>query len=151
MLAEQRSPQSFDITWECSKIMYECCQTLCYGFASLCTAPCMAGFWGCEFAYLAFSHIWIYGPFVKNVKYCAVDTIQRCLKAVINCCVVPWTTACGRVFYLIHVARKPKDPEPRQPLLANDQASVPGQGIYAKPSADQLSKSIQRQLRLFLR
>jgi hypothetical protein len=51
----------------------------------------------CEFAYIAFYHIWIISPLMKvfeiNCGLC-----QRIYANIVNCCIVPCCEACGSVY-----------------------------------------------------
>ncbi|OWF38716.1 caveolin-2-like [Mizuhopecten yessoensis] len=145
VLAEQNSPKSLDIIWDCSEIWYSCWSACCYGLLTLFTGPCIASVWACQFAYVAFAHVWCLSPILINVRLCMFDCLQRGVRSVINCCIVPWTTACGSFFHLCPVKRKPLIPAPEVKKPPSPEIMI------VIPKGKDVSKSIKRQLGLFMR
>ncbi|XP_069141788.1 caveolin-1-like [Argopecten irradians] len=102
VLGEPDGTHSIDCVWKLSYTCFECWKGLCYKLLTLFCGICIAAEWGCEFAYIAFYHIWFITP---CMKVCEINCglCQKLYATVINCCIVPCTEALGGLF--IHFKR----------------------------------------------
>merc|ERR1712154_30274 len=97
VLAEPETNHSPACVWSNSYKCFNCCKKLCYTLMTLCCGICIAAEWGCEFAYIAFTHIWFVTPCFKCLEpncgclqklwgmciHCALDPM---FEAVSLCC-----------------------------------------------------------------
>lgn len=98
VIAEPDGTHSLDCVWKLSNTCFECWKNLCYKFLTLCCGCCVAGEWGCEFAYIAFCHVWLVTPFLKILEInCGV--CRRFYSLLVGCCLTPCFEACGGVFH----------------------------------------------------
>merc|ERR1712241_545603 len=65
VLAEPEGIHSMNCVWSNSYKCFNCCKSLCYTIMTLCCGICIAAEWGCEFAEIAFCHIWYVTPCFK--------------------------------------------------------------------------------------
>ncbi|KAJ8301719.1 hypothetical protein KUTeg_020706 [Tegillarca granosa] len=88
VLAEPDAIHSIDCVWKFSHKCFECWKSLCYKIMTTLFGICIAAEWGCEFAYIAFYHIWYITPILKVLEInCAV--CQKLYGYCINCCIAP--------------------------------------------------------------
>ena len=59
---------------------------------------CIAAEWGCEFAYIAFTHIWYITPMIKVLEI-NCGCCQKLYGTCVHCCMDPICEACGMLFY----------------------------------------------------
>merc|ERR1739842_94095 len=62
ILAEPEGAHSMDCVWSNSYKCFNFYKKCCYMSMTLCCGICIAAEWGCEFAYVAFVHIWYITP-----------------------------------------------------------------------------------------
>lgn len=88
---------SIDCVWRYSYCCFECWKRLLYFFLTILYGIWLSIWWGCEFAYIAFFHIWIISPCMKIMKInCGL--CQRIHASCINCCIAPCCASCGAIF-----------------------------------------------------
>ncbi|XP_063425020.1 caveolin-3-like [Mytilus trossulus] len=97
VIAEPDGIHSIDCVWKLSSKCFELWKKLCYIIMTTCCGMCIAAEWGCEFAYIAFYHIWFITPCMKVLEInCGV--CQKIYALCINCCMYPLCEACGAIF-----------------------------------------------------
>ncbi|KAL4226703.1 Caveolin-1 [Mactra antiquata] len=97
VLGEPDSIHSIDCVWKVSFTCFNCWLNICYKINTLCYGICIAAEWGCEFATVAFYHIWFITPSLRMFEInCAV--FKKLYATICGCCVEPCCEACGRVF-----------------------------------------------------
>merc|ERR1712179_588757 len=97
VLAEPDGTHSIDCVWKFSHKCFECWKSLLYKILTLCFGICIAAEWGCEFAYIAFYHIWYITPLLKMLEI-ECKTWQRLYGYCVTCCVTPCCEAFGTLF-----------------------------------------------------
>ena len=75
----------------------------------LCALPA-ACFWGCNFAILAFEHIWCITPFIKYFKI-SYYPIMRLYSFAIQCICVPFFEAFALVFSKVGLYKSDEPPK----------------------------------------
>lgn len=81
VIGEPDGTHSFDCVWTFSRSCFESWKIFCYNLMTMCCGCCMAAQWGCEFAFIAFWHIWYITPMFKILEInCGV-----CLRLYIQC------------------------------------------------------------------
>lgn len=93
-MAEPDGVHSLDCVWKISNKCFELWKNVCYVIMTTCCGICIAMEWGCEFAAIAFYHIWFLTPCVKVLEINCVIT-QKVLTACMNGCCVPLCEACA--------------------------------------------------------
>ncbi|VDI47811.1 caveolin 1 [Mytilus galloprovincialis] len=97
VFGEPDGVHSIDCVWKISAKCFDCWKLLCYNIMTIVYGIFIAAEWGCEFAIIAFYHIWIISPCMKifeiNCGLC-----QRIYASCVNCCVVPCCEAMGSLF-----------------------------------------------------
>ena len=97
VLAEPEGVHSIDCVWKLSYVCFNFWLNLCYKLATLFYGICIAAEWGCEFAYVAFYHVWYITPMVRMFEInCSV--LRRLYATILGCCVEPCCESCGRIF-----------------------------------------------------
>jgi hypothetical protein len=97
IIAEPAGIHSLDCVWKCSWKCFELWKKLCYYIMTTLCGICISMEWGCEFAYIAFYHIWCVTPCMKVLEInCGV--CQKIYAMCVNCCLVPLCEACGALF-----------------------------------------------------
>lgn len=99
------------MVWDFSRYCFDCWKDCCYGLITLVCGCWIAGAWGITMAYIAFPNIWCKTPFMLTIKLFTFHLFQRCFKAVIDCCIVPWTSSCSKFFRVFQVEIVKKEPE----------------------------------------
>lgn len=98
VIGEPDGTHSLDCVWKLSRACFEFWKGCCYKINTLCCGCCIAMHWGCEFAYIAFAHIWYITPMFKVLEInCSV--CQRLYSMCINCCMTPVCEAFGGIFH----------------------------------------------------
>jgi len=97
VLAEPEGAHSIDCVWKLSYTCFTCWLGLCYKLATLFYGICIAAEWGCEFAQVAFYHVWYITPCLKLCQIeCAVWT--KIMRTFTSCCCEPCCEACATLF-----------------------------------------------------
>ncbi|XP_052679624.1 caveolin-1-like [Crassostrea angulata] len=98
VIGEPDGTHSFDCVWTFSRSCFESWKIFCYNLMTMCCGCCMAAQWGCEFAFIAFWHIWYITPMFKVLEInCGV--CLRLYSMCINCCMTPVCEAVGGIFH----------------------------------------------------
>lgn len=98
VIGEPDGTHSFDCVWTFSRSCFESWKIFCYNLMTMCCGCCMAAQWGCEFAFIAFWHIWYITPMFKILEInCGV--CLRLYSMCINCCMTPVCEAVGGIFH----------------------------------------------------
>merc|ERR1711971_118002 len=92
LLAEPEGAHSMDCVWKFSYKCFNCWKDLCYMLMTLCCGICMAAEWGCEFAHIAFCHIWMVTPCFKVLEL-NCGCCQKLYGMCVHCCLDPWMEA----------------------------------------------------------
>ncbi|KAK7496223.1 hypothetical protein BaRGS_00012633 [Batillaria attramentaria] len=104
IIAEPDGAHSPDCVWKLAHTCFSCSRNVCYSIAAIfCGCP-LAICWGCEFAGLAFNHVWLYTPcyraFVMDCGMC-----QKFFGTCLQCCFGPICETCGLFFSNIVVKK----------------------------------------------
>ena len=102
ILAEPEGAHSHDCVWGCAYKCFNCAFGCCYKLLTIFLAIPAAFLWGCEFAVLAFSHVWCYTPRFKIFTLQCIF-IRKVYTVCLEGCCVPCFEACGAVFSKIVV------------------------------------------------
>ncbi|XP_076469379.1 caveolin-1-like [Babylonia areolata] len=97
VLAEPEGVRSMDCVWTNSYKCFNCCKDICYMISTLFCGICIAMEWGCEFADIAFVHIWYVTPCFKVMEL-NCGCIQKLYGMCVHCCMDPCCEACGILF-----------------------------------------------------
>lgn len=97
VLGEPVAAHSIGCIWDFSAIAFQCCRDFNYCLMSTFFGVCIAATWGCQFAFLAFEHVWFFSPIVQAVTM-TWHVFTRCGRVWCRCCVYPWTRACSYCF-----------------------------------------------------
>jgi len=102
VLGEPEGVKSIDCVWRCSYSCFMGALNCCYKFLTcLCGVP-LALCWGCEFACLAFSHIWYYTPMLRKLSIHFIN-VRKFMSLVLGVCLGPCCETCGLLFSKIVV------------------------------------------------
>ncbi|KAL4226704.1 Caveolin-1 [Mactra antiquata] len=97
VFGEPEGARSIDCVWKLSYTCFNCWLGLCYKLATLFYGICIAAEWGCEFAMIAFYHIWYITPMLRVCEInCAV--FKKLMETCMGCCLTPCCEACGGFF-----------------------------------------------------
>jgi len=102
VLGEPDGVRSIDCVWRYSDKCFNFALSCCYKYITVFCGLPMAFFWGCEFACLAFYHVWYYTPFVKG---CTIQLLaaRNLLRLCFETCIGTYCEACGMLFSRIVV------------------------------------------------
>ncbi|XP_045166734.1 caveolin-3-like [Mercenaria mercenaria] len=98
VLAEPEGVQSIDCVWKLSYSCFECWKNLCYKLTTLLCGCCIAASWGCEFASVAFLHVWQFTPTLKVLQI-NCTYYRKWWSLILSCCVDPCCISCGQIFH----------------------------------------------------
>ncbi|XP_022334655.1 caveolin-1-like [Crassostrea virginica] len=98
VIGEPDGTHSIECVWRISYLCFNCWKNLCYKLMTLFFGCCIAAEWGCEFAIIAFYHVWFISP---CMKVCEINCglCQRVYTNCANCCIVPCAEAMGGIFH----------------------------------------------------
>lgn len=97
ILAEADGTHSIDCVWSVSYKCYRCSKNCCYNMCTLIMGIFIAFFWGMQFAYVTFVHIWCCTPMMRMfVLQC--NFLQKCCGTIVNCFLAPTCEAMGLFF-----------------------------------------------------
>ncbi|XP_062603936.1 caveolin-3-like [Saccostrea cucullata] len=132
VFGEPYGTRSADCTWEFSRTFYDCFIGFIYKLITFFTAPCIASWWGCEFAIIAFQHVWCITPCFKCVEI-VFSLFTRIFRSCMRCCIYPPCRAFGHIFILF---RKEgiNDEEDDNPFYHLQKAPVRKTRIIQTPS-----------------
>ncbi|VDI47812.1 caveolin 3 [Mytilus galloprovincialis] len=97
ILGEPDSVHSLNCVWKFSYICFNFWQRLCYIILTTCCGICIAAQWGCEFGYIAFSHVWCITPMFKVMEI-NCGCLQRIYGVCVHCCFDPLCESFGLLF-----------------------------------------------------
>ncbi|KAL4226705.1 Caveolin-1 [Mactra antiquata] len=97
VFGEPEGARSIDCVWKLSYTCFTCWLGLCYKIATLLYGICIAAEWGCEFASIAFYHIWYVTPMLRVCEI-NCEVFKKLTKTCCNCCMEPCCEACGALF-----------------------------------------------------
>ncbi|KAK7496150.1 hypothetical protein BaRGS_00012560 [Batillaria attramentaria] len=102
VIAEPDSSHSLDCVWTCSHSVFECSKGCWYKFLTLCFSLPISFFWGIEFAYITFDHVWQFTPALRVFSiHCG--SAQKFFTVCLQCCLGPICETCGLFFSQITV------------------------------------------------
>ncbi|XP_060078224.1 caveolin-1-like [Ylistrum balloti] len=105
VLGEPVGINSIDCVWKNSYWCFNCGKNCCYKFMTCLCGICIALYWGCEFAIIAFDQIWCITPSLRVFSiYCGCA--QKFFGTVVNCFLAPVCETFGLMFSKIHVTNK---------------------------------------------
>ncbi|XP_045164731.2 caveolin-3-like isoform X1 [Mercenaria mercenaria] len=104
VLGEPEGARSMDCVWKLSFRCFNIWRDCCYKLATLFCGICIAMSWGCQFAGIAFNHVWCITP---SLTKCQIDCIvfRKCYFMCIDCCVGPVCEACGLMLSRIKITK----------------------------------------------
>jgi len=98
VFGEPEGVHSIDFVWKMSYTCFNLWLNLCYKLATLFYGCCIAAEWGCEFAEIAFIHIWYITPLMRVLDIeCAIW--KKLMRQCTTCCCEPCCEAFGGIFY----------------------------------------------------
>lgn len=98
VLAEPDGAHSIDCVWSMANCCFNCWKGFCYKMATLLCGACIAAGLGCEFACIAFSHVWCYTPSLRKLAInCGYQ--KKMWSLYVSCCLEPCCTSCGQIFH----------------------------------------------------
>ncbi|XP_052250471.1 LOW QUALITY PROTEIN: caveolin-1-like [Dreissena polymorpha] len=104
VLGEPDGAHSIDCVWKLAFTCFECGKGLCYKLLTILCGICIALAWGCNFALVAFDHVWCYTPCIRDFSIC-VGCFQKVYGTIIMCAAGPVCEACGMMFSKIKVQK----------------------------------------------
>ncbi|XP_060078221.1 caveolin-1-like [Ylistrum balloti] len=88
VLGEPDYIRSIDCVWKNSYWCFNCGKNCCYKFMTCLCGICIALYWGCEFAIIAFDQIWCITPSLRVFSiYCGCA--QKFFGTIIQCFLAP--------------------------------------------------------------
>ena len=105
IIAEPEGIHSSDCVWTLAFKCFTCSKNLCYVILTILCAIPLAFCWGCEFACVAFCHIWSLSPALKIIEINCVHC-RKLFTALLECLLGPICETCGLVFSKIEVTNK---------------------------------------------
>ncbi|KAJ8301618.1 hypothetical protein KUTeg_020605 [Tegillarca granosa] len=102
VLAEPNGTHSYDGCWETSEFCYNFGLQCCYLTMTSVCGIFIALYWGCEFAIVAFQHVWCGTPILRTINI-YTGCLQKCLGTCIACVLAPIMDSCGYLFSSISV------------------------------------------------
>ncbi|KAL4226701.1 hypothetical protein ACF0H5_014681 [Mactra antiquata] len=97
VLAEPDGVRSIDCVWRLAYASFECWKGCCYKMTTLFCGVCIASCWGCEFAYIAFNHVWSFTPGLKALEI-NCSYFKRYWRLMLGCCMDPCCESCSIIF-----------------------------------------------------
>ncbi|XP_060595592.1 caveolin-1-like [Ruditapes philippinarum] len=97
ILAEPDGVRSIDCVWKLSFSCFNFWLGVCYKLSTLCCGICLAAEWACEFAEVAFYHIWFITPSLRLMEI-NCEVFKKCHQTICACCLEPCCLACGKIF-----------------------------------------------------
>ncbi|XP_033127635.1 caveolin-1-like isoform X2 [Anneissia japonica] len=102
VLAEPDGVHSPECVWKLANKCFTCSRDIAYTLFALCYGVPYAFFWGCEFAYLSFAHIWIITPAI-SMYMVWLKSIKIIYGACVRTCCDPCFESCGRILSDVRV------------------------------------------------
>ncbi|XP_060595556.1 caveolin-1-like [Ruditapes philippinarum] len=104
VLAEPEGIRSIPCIWTLSYKCFEFGKSICYKILTTFCGLCIALGLGCDFAMVAFDHVWIWTPCMRDFTIC-VGCYQKIFTTLVNCCCTPICEACGGFFSKIRIQK----------------------------------------------
>ena len=104
VLGEPDAAHSIDCIWRNSYRCFECGKNICYKLMTLLCGLCIALYWGCDFAIVAFDHVWCWTPCIREFSIC-VGCFQKVYATIIQCCCAPVCETCGLCLSKIRISK----------------------------------------------
>merc|ERR1712071_197964 len=118
IIGEPDAIRSNECIWHCSHRCYRSTKNCCYQFLTVLFAPFFAFCMGCQFACLAFQHIWCFVPGLRCLKMNCV-VLRDCFNIILQSCCAPWMEACGQCLSRVKIRyQKLSDDPDEDPLLS---------------------------------
>ncbi|KAJ8302361.1 hypothetical protein KUTeg_021348 [Tegillarca granosa] len=102
VLGEPANAHSIDCVWKNSYKCFNCGKNCCYKFLTTLCGIFIALYWGCEFAAIAFHHIWCFTPMLRLMSI-LMGCCQKFYNSIVSCCLAPLCETCGLFFSQIKV------------------------------------------------
>ena len=102
ILAEPEGAHSHECLWGCAYKCFTMTFKFCYLILTFVCGLPAAFCWGCEFACLAFQHIWCWTPYLSFFTI-NCELIRKILTMYLNGCLTPCCESCGTFFSKIVV------------------------------------------------
>ncbi|XP_064606146.1 caveolin-3-like [Liolophura sinensis] len=97
VLGEPEGIRSVDCVWLTSDRCFNLWKSLCYRSSTLLCGICLAISWGCQFAFIAFLHVWYITPLMKVMELNCIYA-KRLYGLCIGCCLNPVFESIGNIF-----------------------------------------------------
>ncbi|XP_046573960.1 caveolin-1-like [Haliotis rubra] len=97
ILAEPEGIHSLDCVWVNSFRCFNCWKSCVYNLLTFFYGIYIAARWGCEFAVVAFAHIWIITPMYKFLEL-NCGCIKKFYGMCVHCLLDPCCEGCGLLF-----------------------------------------------------
>ncbi|KAF0290923.1 Caveolin-1 [Amphibalanus amphitrite] len=110
VIAEPEGIASRDCTWRTSYKCFRGAKHCCYRFLACLLGPCLACCLGCQFACLAFQHIWCNTPCLRQCKI-NCNFIRALNRVCAGAILAPCFDVCGTMFQRIRVRHGPMSEE----------------------------------------
>ncbi|XP_052250492.1 LOW QUALITY PROTEIN: caveolin-1-like [Dreissena polymorpha] len=104
VLGEPEGAHSINCIWKMAYTCFECGKGLCYKLLTTFCGICIALGWGCDFAMIAFLHVWIYTPCMRDFSIC-VGCFRKVFHIIVDCCCSPVCEACGGCLSKIKISK----------------------------------------------
>ncbi|XP_046358275.1 caveolin-1-like [Haliotis rufescens] len=98
VLAEPDGSHSYSCVWSFSYLCFDCGKGCLYKLLTLLCGICIAMGWGCEFAWVTFTHIWFITPCFKVLEL-NCGCLQKIYGVCVHCAVGPCCEAFGLLFH----------------------------------------------------
>ncbi len=109
VLAEPLGAHSAQCVWENSHTCFRCGRNLCYKILTYLCGICIALYWGCTFACLAFEAIWCCTPSIRALHIC-LHPIKKIYAITLGAFLAPMMETLGLLFSRIHVTNSTGEP-----------------------------------------
>ncbi|ESO94516.1 hypothetical protein LOTGIDRAFT_189239 [Lottia gigantea] len=97
VVAEPDGAHSIVCVWKASYCCFNFWKNFWYKLATLCCGICIAAEWGCEFASIAFTHVWFITPLFKVLEI-ECGCLKKFYGMCVHCCLDPCCESLGLVF-----------------------------------------------------
>ncbi|XP_076469630.1 caveolin-1-like [Babylonia areolata] len=97
VLAEPDGAHSISCVWRCAFHIFNCSKAVAYNLLTIIYGLPLAMYWGCEFAYITFIHVWEITPCLR-VLMIECGVLQKIWNTCLHCCLGPVCENCGLLF-----------------------------------------------------
>ena len=123
VLAEPSGAHAMDCAWSNSYKCFTCGKNLCYKLMTCLCGMCIALYWGCAFAEIAFYVIWIVTPGLRAM-HIMLHPVKKIMQIMLSTFVGPWAETVGLLFSRIHVTNSQGPPPKPLGLIDGDEKQV---------------------------